>query len=177
MQPLLLNSKQFFELKLKPVLRADRFKRLKVQYRVYYGPTGDPLGDEYFLPKATSKQRTPYGFEPYTLRQAVGDDATRLAEFLLPIGLGRLHPSIFAYLLSPHHQNEIKRGAVQGFPALVKTGSFEAAPDTPSDKLTKDFDEAVELDTDYKRVARKKNFDLALEKRILGERPHLLEGK
>lgn len=173
MKPLLISSKQFYEMLLLPVLRVRKFRHIKTQYRVLTDHQGNAQADEYMLLKSP-KMGSRYGFEPYCLRQAFGEDPLKMAAFLLPITLGQMHPSVFAFLLSPYHQALVKAGQVAGFKALQREGTKQEQL-LPSDRLTKDFDNAVAFDDDVRKMARKKNFSPSLERLILSERPHLLE--
>lgn len=179
MKQLLISSEQFFYTMLQPALKAKRFRHVKAVYKlVYVGPKLTPEGDEYLLLKSP-KMNSRYAFEPFHIRQAMADDPVRMANFLLGIHEGKLHPSIFAYLLSPAHQADVVTGRVKGFKALARPAgeNREMQVETPSDKLTKDFNLGVLMDDDVRKVAKKRDFDRVWQEQVLGERPHLLEEK
>lgn len=171
----LLNSQQFFELKLQPVLQNSKYRSMKVKYQLTSDGAGGFIGDEYLIVRGMALS-SPTGFEPYTLRMADQDDPSRIADFLYKVSTGRLHPSCYQYLLSIMTQHEIKTGRRPGFPALRDIGKPKEKP-TAMENMVKEFDVNLEQDKDVLRVAKKVDFDTDRVNKVLAERPHLLEGK
>jgi hypothetical protein len=177
MNPLLTSSLWYFENMLAPALwhHKEARKVVKLQYRNTVDAMGRVNGDEYMLLK-TPKTTSRFGFEPYYLRLAGQDQPARIIEsWLLPIAQGKLHPSIFAYLLSPAHQQDVKMGIVRGFKPLVKTAATTEGPEKPSDKLDSLFKLGVKIDDDVRKTAKNAPEHKKLD--ILAVRPHLLDEK
>lgn len=171
----LLNSQQFFELKLQPVLQNGEYRSMKVKYQLTSDGAGGFIGDEYLILRGLAIS-SPTGFEPYTLRMADQDDPKRIADFLYKVSTGRLHPSCYQYLLSIMTQHEIKTGRRPGFPALREVPNQPEKP-TAAENMAKEFDINLAQDEDVLRVAKKVDFDTSRVEKILAERPHLLEDK
>ena len=165
-------TRQWFEGSLVTACRI--YKDVRLQYRVLTDQFGRAVGDELMLAK-TARTPSRYGFDPYFLRLSCQDNAVRCARMLNDIARGKIHPSMFAYLLSPKHQADVAVGNVRGFKAMERDKK-DPLP-TPSDKMTQDVTEAIAEDEEVRRIARKLNSFPARERDVLATRPHLLEEK
>lgn len=162
------SSREWFE----GLARACRIYRdVRVQYRVLTDQYGRVVGDEYMLAK-TPKTASRFGFEPYFFRMACADDGRAGARLLDQVARGRLHPSMFAMLLSPKHQADVATGAVRGFPAMDPKAP---KPATAADRLGAAFEENLAMDKDVLKTAR--NAEAHRADAVLAERPHLLEDR
>ena len=171
----LLSNEEYFRIMLQPALRVNGYRSMVVEYRIS-GVAGQVLGDEFLITKGLRiNPKFPLGFEPYAIRRADNDDAARIAKFLWLVATGRLHPSMYQYLLSTVTQIEIKTGQRPPITKAPGAGPVEK-PKTAADRFGAEFDKNVKIDDDYKRIAKKVEADRphAVEK-ILAERPHLLE--
>jgi hypothetical protein len=174
MNEIQLNSQDWFNLKLAPVLGARRrhYPGMKVSYKLVL-VQGSLAGHEYVVSGPGCK---PLGLEPYALRMSCNGKEELVADFLWKVASGKLPTCTFQYLLGPYTQYLIMTGQRPGYKAMFKDGFAKPAA-APSERLAAEFDKNAAIDSDYKKVAKKRSFDIEYVKDVLAERPHLLDAQ
>ncbi len=173
----LYTNRQYFELKLLPRLQALKDKRVKCKpVLATIGAGQHPLRAEEWLLNGPAIRHPGVGFDPTNLRASCADNPQQMAEFLRIVALGKLHISCWQYLIGMATQVEFRAGLRPSYGSLVHDSGAPQAP-TATDKIMKGVDENIAIDDDYRRIAKKRDFDQKFREKLMADRPYLLGGK
>lgn len=169
--PYALNSQQFFDERLQPLMRV-KYPSVKIRYELVY--VNEALAGHEYVVKV--KLHGHLGLEPYATRHSCNDDPEMVAKFLQEVASGKLHISCWQYLLGPYTQYLIKTGKRPGYPAMMPRHKYDSDRErTPTERIELAVAQAEREDKDLVRVARKRDYDREFVEKVLGKKDYLLE--